>query len=104
MIVLFYTIGVWVCVDWQLVSVQEQISKQASHTFHRITREKRFTENSAMARLWDILRSLGPASPKYIHKWHSWSNSLLRQTQTNLEEGKKRSSIKADEPYSGIHK
>ena len=38
-----FTLGVWGCIDWQLVSVQEQISKQASNTFHHIARVKHFT-------------------------------------------------------------
>ena len=37
-------------------SVQEQIREQTSYTLHHIDRAKLFTENSAMARLRDILR------------------------------------------------
>ena len=44
-------------------SVKEQICEQASYTLHHIIRAKLFTENSAMARLRDILRGWGLAVP-----------------------------------------
>ena len=53
-----------------LCSVYEQSSQQVSITFNHINRVKLFTENSAMARLQDILRvrgnltGLGQSDPK----------------------------------------
>ena len=43
--------------------VKEQICEQASYNLHHINRAKLFTENSAMARLQDILRGWGSAVP-----------------------------------------
>ena len=45
--------------------------QQASNTLHHINRAKLSTENSAMARLRDILRSWGPDVPKdlYLSTW-----------------------------------
>ena len=44
--------------------LNNQISKQVSNTLHHMNSAKTFTENSAMARLRDILRGLGPAAPE----------------------------------------
>ena len=42
-------------------SVEERICEQASYTLHHINSAKLFSENSAMARLRDILRDWGSA-------------------------------------------
>ena len=52
-----------------LCSVYEQNSQQASNTFNHINRVKLFTENSALARLQDILRV--------------WSNLTQNQSKQN---------------------
>ena len=53
------------------LSVKEQICEQASYTLHHIDRAKLFTENSAMARLGDILRGWGVSCPPaaYVDTW-----------------------------------
>ena len=65
------------------MTVKEQICEQASYTLHLINRAKLFTENSAMARLWDILRGWGSAVPPQ-HMWtHGFwlkSRGLVSQT------------------------
>ena len=49
-------------------SVKEQICEQASYTLHHLNRAKLFTENSAMARLRDILKGWGSAFPCGIRR------------------------------------
>ena len=45
--------------------------------FPHISRAKLFTENSAMARLQDILRDWGPADPKtYLSETHGTLSAL----------------------------
>ena len=51
--------------------VYEQICERASNTHHHINRAKRFTENSAMARLWDILMGRGPIVTKDLY-YSTW--------------------------------
>ena len=58
-------------------SVKEQICEQASYTLHHINRAKLFTENSAMARLRDILRGWGSAVPLQ----HTMTHGLLRESR-----------------------
>ena len=56
--------------------LNNQISKQVSNTLHHMNRAraKTFTENSAMARLRDILRGLGPAAPEMcLSKIHGFT-------------------------------
>ena len=48
---------------------KQQICEQASNILHHINCAELFAENSAMARLRDILRGWGPADPWNIHKW-----------------------------------
>ena len=60
-------------------SVKEQICEQASYTLHHINRAKLFTENSAMARIRDILRGWGPADPRNILKQDSWCTILANR-------------------------
>ena len=62
--------------------VKEQICEQASYTLHHINRVKLFTENSAMARLWDILSGWGSAIPlrhKQTHEFWRKSRELVPQ-------------------------
>ena len=69
-------------------SVKEQICEQASSTVHHINRAKPFTENSAVAKLQDIVRGLGPAEPLNLLKhmdWAKkrWSSAQIRPIETN---------------------
>ena len=59
-----YQISVMHCKD-RSNNLRYPISRKYSSadTLHHISRAKLFTENSAMARLRDILRSWGPADP-----------------------------------------
>ena len=55
-----------------------QICEQASHTgLHHINGVKPFTENSAMAKLWDILGVEAPLTPEmYSSETHGSLNAL----------------------------
>ena len=46
--------------------IKFKICEQASNTLHHINRVKLFTENSAMARLRDILKGWGPGDPNIL--------------------------------------
>ena len=49
-----------------------QICEQALNTLHHINKAKPLAENSAMARLRDILSGLGPADPRNTLKRYSF--------------------------------
>ena len=71
--------------EWQS-TVCCPIFEQASNTLHYLSRAKLFTENSALARLRDILGGWGPAAPWNILKRSGFPQGALnRVVQSHLD-------------------
>ena len=61
-----------------MLPVYLHICEQALNTLHHINREKLFTENSAMARLWDILSRVGDQLTPEIYSSKTYGFTKLQ--------------------------